>query len=62
MAGNQVYVEVRSKAVKARSLCIAMDSGSIGDRIRLEILASGHEMRGVVMSRDLVVVEVGTSR
>lgn len=62
VAGNQVYVEVRSQAVKARSLCVALDSGSVGDRIRVEILASGHEMRGVVTSRDLVVVEVGTRR
>ena len=62
VAGNQIYVEVRAASVTARSLCVALDSGSVGDRIRVELLSSGHEMRGVVKSRDMVVVEVSSRR
>lgn len=56
LAGNSLFVEVRRGAVAARSLGVALDSGSLGDRIRIQLAGTQREMRAVVQSRDLVVV------
>ena len=61
VSGSQVYVEVRRGSVVARSLGAAIDSGSIGDRIRVTVQPSGREMRGVVAGRELVVIDLATT-
>jgi flagella basal body P-ring formation protein FlgA len=58
LAGNTLFVEVRRGSVAARSLGVALDSGSLGDRIRIQLAGSQREMRAVVQSRDLVVVSL----
>ena len=59
--GQAVSIEVRRGAVRARSMGVALDSGSIGGRIGVRLLDSGREMQGVIQSRDSVVVDLGDS-
>jgi flagella basal body P-ring formation protein FlgA len=58
VAGSSVFVEVRRGSVSARSLGLALDSGSVGDRIRVQLAGNAREMRAVIASRDLVVVSL----
>jgi flagella basal body P-ring formation protein FlgA len=58
LAGGSIFVEVRRGSVSARSLGLALDSGSVGDRIRVKLAGNQHEMRAVIASRDLVVVSL----
>lgn len=54
-----VTVEVRRGAVVARSMGVALGSGSLGERVRVRLLETGREMRAVIQSRDSVVVDLG---
>jgi flagella basal body P-ring formation protein FlgA len=54
-----VIVEVRHGQITARAAAIALEEGAGGDRIRVKILDSGREMYATVVSRELVVVELG---
>ncbi|MEZ5977543.1 MAG: flagellar basal body P-ring formation chaperone FlgA [Planctomycetota bacterium] len=58
-AQTPIVLEVRHGAIKARAMAVAMDSGAIGDRIRVRVVDSGREMHAHVESRDLVVIDLG---
>jgi len=58
-AQASVLVEVRSGAIRARAAAVALQGGAIGERIRIRVVDSQHEMTAVVQSRSLVIVELG---
>ena len=56
--GDTVFLEVKKGAVNARVAAVAEEDGARGDRLRLTLLGSDREMRGVVVSRDLVRIDL----
>jgi flagella basal body P-ring formation protein FlgA len=54
-----LILEVRHGQITARAAAIALEDGSAGDRIRVRIVDSGREMHVTVVSRELVVIELG---
>lgn len=61
-AGDTVFFEIKNGAITARVSAIALEEGSRGDRIRVSVLPSEREIRGVVASRDLVHIDLGPAR
>ncbi len=58
--GRSVVLQVRKGSIKARVAGIARDTASIGDRVRVVTLDSKAELVGVVRSRDLVEIDLGS--
>jgi flagella basal body P-ring formation protein FlgA len=60
--GDTVFFEVKKGVVNARVAAVADEGGARGDRLRVTLLGSGREMRGVVVSRDLVRIDLTPTR
>lgn len=58
-AQASILVEVRSGSIRARAAAVALQGGAIGERIRIRVVDSDHEMTAVIQSRSLVVVDLG---
>jgi flagella basal body P-ring formation protein FlgA len=56
---DTLMLEVRKGAVVARTSATALGSASIGDRVRVRALLGGQEHSAVVVSRDLVRIDLG---
>jgi flagella basal body P-ring formation protein FlgA len=59
-AQASLFLRVRKGAIEARVPATALESGAIGDRIRVRTVDSGQELGAVVRSRDLVEVDLGS--
>jgi len=57
--GDTVTLEVRKGAVVARTSGTALGNGSIGDRVRVRADLGGQDHNAVVISRDLVRIDLG---
>lgn len=57
--GDTLYLQARKGAVVARVPAVARENGAIGDRILVETLANGRQMSGLVLSQDLVEIDLG---
>ena len=56
--GDSLFLEVKKGVINARVAAVAEQDGSRGDRILVTLLGSGREMRGVVVSRELVQIDL----
>lgn len=54
--GDSVFIQVRKGLVVARRQGLAMQAGAMGDRVRVQLEDSKHELTGRVVGRDLVEV------
>lgn len=57
-AGGALFVRVRKGPIEARTAGVALDSGAVGDRVRVRT-QSGQELFATVLSAEAVVVELG---
>lgn len=57
--GDDVLLEVKRGKVTARVAATSLSTAAIGDRLRVRSIANGHEHTGVVVSRDLVRIDLG---
>ena len=57
--GDDVYLEVRKGAVTARVAATALAPGAIGDRVRVRSTANNQEHTALVVSGDLVRIDLG---
>jgi flagella basal body P-ring formation protein FlgA len=57
--GDTVTLEVRKGAVSARTSATALASASVGDRVRVRSLIGGQEHHALVVSRDVVRIDLG---
>ncbi len=57
--GDQIYLLVRKGGIQARVPAVALDSGAVGDRVRVRMNHSPKEMSALVRSADLVEVNLG---
>ncbi len=57
--GESVYLQARKGGVIARVPAVAKENGAIGDRILVATLANGHELSALVLSMDMVEVDLG---
>jgi flagella basal body P-ring formation protein FlgA len=60
--GDTVFLDVRKGVVNARVGAVALQAGARGDRVRVALLGSQREMRGVVVSRELVQIDLTSPR
>jgi len=51
--GSALFLRVRKGAIEARVSALALETGSVGDRIRVKTLAAGTELVATVVGRDL---------
>ncbi|MEM7307068.1 MAG: flagellar basal body P-ring formation chaperone FlgA [Planctomycetota bacterium] len=58
--GDDLYLEVKKGAVTARVAAVALGAGAIGDRIRVRATSNGQEHSAVLVSRDLVRIDLGS--
>lgn len=58
--GRPIVVQVRKGTITARIAGTARDSGSIGDRIRVVTVDKGAELVGIVRSREMVEIDLGS--
>ena len=56
--GDGLYLEVRKGAVSARVAATALESGAVGDRIRVRATGSGLERFAVIVSGDLARINL----
>ena len=56
--GDTTFLEVRKGAINARVAAVAEQDGAQGDRIEVTLLSSGRLMKAVVISRDLVRIDL----
>ena len=61
-AVDDVSFEIKKGAITARVSAVALEDGSRGDRIRVSVLPSERELKGVVASRDLVNADLGSAK
>ena len=57
--GETLFLRVRKGPIEARVSALALESGAIGDRIRLRTLDSGQELVAYIVSRDLCKIDLG---
>jgi flagella basal body P-ring formation protein FlgA len=50
--GSQLYLRVQRGAIEARVSVLALDSGAVGDRVRVKTFDSGKELTAFVTGRD----------
>lgn len=60
--GDLVNLEVKRGAITARALAVAKQDGRVGDRIRVVLEATGREMVAVVLSGELVGLQMDGDR
>ncbi|TDJ70828.1 MAG: flagellar basal body P-ring formation protein FlgA [Planctomycetota bacterium] len=60
--GDLVSLEIRRGLISARALAVAKQDGRIGDRIRVVLQATGREMFAVVLSSELVGLQMNGRR
>ena len=58
--GETLFLRVKKGSIEARVSALALESGAIGDRIRLRTLESGQELTANIVSRDLCEIDLGT--
>lgn len=51
--GTSLFLRVRKGAIEARISALALETGAVGDRIRVRAAGSGQELQALVVSRDL---------
>jgi flagella basal body P-ring formation protein FlgA len=56
--GDTLFLEVKKGAINARVAAVAEQDGARGDRIRVTLLGSEREMKGVIVSRDLIQIDL----
>jgi len=59
VAGQTVFLRVRKGAIEARVSAVAMQSGSIGDRIRVVTSEGSQELVAAIHSRDTCLIDLG---
>lgn len=59
-SGDTVYLQARHGAVVARVPAVARENGAVGDRILVETTSSGHPMTAVILSQDVVEIDLGS--
>lgn len=57
--GDTVTLEVKKGAIVARTSSTALGNASVGDRVRVRATLGGQEHHAVVVSRDLVRIDLG---
>ena len=57
--GETLFLRVRKGPIEARVSALALESGAIGDRIRVRTLDSGQELVAYIVSRDLCKIDLG---
>jgi flagella basal body P-ring formation protein FlgA len=60
-SGDTTFLEVRKGAIHARVGAVAGEDGALGDRITVTLQGSGRQMRAVVLSRDLVRIDLSAA-
>ena len=56
--GDSLFLEVKNASITARVPAVALESGSVGDRIRVRALSTEKEHTATVASADLVRIEL----
>jgi len=59
VAGSSVFVRVKKGSIEARTSGQALDSGAVGDRVRVRTNKGAQELFATVVSGELVVVDLG---
>lgn len=59
-AGDTIFFEIKKGAITARVPAVAQEDGARGDRITVTIVSSERQIKGVVASRDLVLMNLGS--
>jgi len=57
--GDSVFLRVRKGAIEARVSAVALQSGAIGDRIRIRTSSGGQELVARILSRDACQIDLG---
>lgn len=57
--GDTLYLQARKGMVKARVPAVAREDGRVGDRIVVAPLSGGREMSALIVSRELVEIDLG---
>ena len=60
--GDTTFLEVKNGAIRARVGASADEDGAQGDRISVTLHGSGRQMKGTVISRDLVRVDLSSPK
>jgi len=61
-SGDTIFFEVKKGAITARVPAVAEADGARGDRIPVTLVDSNREIKGIVASRDLVRIDLGSPR
>ena len=61
-AGDMIFFEITKGAITARVPAIAQEDGARGDRISVTLVQSEREIKGIVASRELVHMNLGSAR
>ncbi len=59
VAGESLFLRVRKGSINARVPALALQSGSVGDRIRIKTLEGEQELVATVSSRDTCTIDLG---
>ena len=59
LAGSTVFVRVKKGPIEARTSAEALESGAVGDRVRIRTANGAQELYATVLSGDLVEVRLG---
>jgi len=59
--GRSVTLEVVRGPIQARTSGTALESGAVGDRIRVSIQPQNREMTGVIVGQDFVRIDLGAA-
>jgi flagella basal body P-ring formation protein FlgA len=51
--GSNLFLRVRKGSIEARVSAVALETGAVGDRVRVRTLQAGQEMQATVVGRDL---------
>jgi flagella basal body P-ring formation protein FlgA len=57
--GDSLFLQVRKGGITTRVPAVAREDGAIGDRIVVTMTSNEHDMSGVVISRDMVELDLG---
>lgn len=58
-AGSAIFVRVRKGSIEARTAGLALDSGAVGERVRVRTQDGAQELFATVVSAELVLVDLG---
>ena len=58
--GEGLFLTVRKGAIRAKVPAMALESGAVGDRIRIRTMDSSKELHATVLNHDMAYIDLGS--